>query len=594
MKSQLLILILLLVIRFTAGAQLLDDFDDSSFPSDPDWVGDVANFQVNEALELQLMAPDGGVSEIYSAISLPNDTISFAFKFKLDFNPSGSNALRVYLAVDGTDPTTASGYFIELGETGSSDAIRFFQLDAGIPTMIATATLGAVAEEPDVNIRIDAYPSGLWVLQADYQGGTFIQEEASFMANDHNIFGDGFFGLGCTYTSSRADLFFFDDISVVPFMRDATPPAVASANVTNNTQIEVIFSEPVDDSTASLLSNYSISGIGNPIAVDILDPTRIWLTFDTDFPANESFTLEVKDIIDLFENIMPVPQSFTLSFARRPLAGDVIVNEIMFASILDNEDYVELRNVTADFIDISGYQLGNNTKTESPKIIEARTILPPNGYLAFTENKLIVLVGYEPISPDNILEQDIPSLNNDSGNIYFAEPDGTVLDSYDYDEDHHFELLVLIKGVSLERKSPTVDGNDPENWTSASRDVKFGTPGYENSALLPTIEVEEQFQFIEKVFSPDGDNNRDQMILGYNLDKSGYVANIEIRDVGGFLINTLKSNESLSTTGLITWNGLDMEGNISNIGMYIVIGEVFHPDGEVIPVKKVCVLEAKL
>lgn len=582
--------IVLFFFASEVAAQLIDNFDDASFPSDPTWTGDTQNFMVNDDGQLQLNAPDAGSSAIFSATQFVPDTISFAFNFFLDFSPSGSNQLRIYLALDGEDPSTASGYFLELGETGSDDALRFYYLDSGTPFELAVGTIGAVAENPMVTVKVDAFPSGLWVINADYTGGTNLEEDVILTDNQFDIYGPRFFGLECTYTASRAELFYFDDINVAPFEQDREGPTVVDVEVQSENMILVTYSEPVTQASAMTLENYKIQGLV-ATAAEVVSPTVTEVTFDRPFAADQAFTITIENLVDVFDNAMEESQMFTLSFARPATDGDVIINEIMFAANVDGEDYVEIRNLTTDFLDLSGYTIGNNTKsTGATKLIAEDTKIAPQGYLAFTEERDVLLEVYEPLEPQNVVEQDIPDFNNDEGNVYIAKPDGTILDSYDYNEDAHFELLSEVKGISLERVSASLPTDDPAAWASASKDVNYGTPGYENSATLSMTEIEDMFEFVEKVFSPNADNDRDLMVLAYELDKGGYTANIDVRDVGGFLIKRIKRNETLSTSGLITWNGLDENGKIANIGMYVLVGELFHPDGDVVPLKKVCVL----
>jgi len=98
------------------------------------------------------------------------------------------------------------------------------------------------------------------------------------------------------------------------------------------------------------------------------------------------------------------------------------------------------------------------------------------------------------------------------------------------------------------------------------------------------------FTIVTSTFSPDQDGTDDIMILKYNLGKSGFVANITIHDAAGFKIKELSQNEFLSTQGIITWDGTDKEGNICDLGIYIVVGQTFHTDGDVLSFKKVTVL----
>jgi len=563
-----------------------------SFPNDPAWQGDTDDFIVNGDGQLQLMAPGAGTSSVYSAISLEEDTTTFLLDFAMDFNPSGSNLLRVYLIADGPDLTTASGYYLQIGETGSEDAIRFFRQVAGESTELASGTLGAVANDPNVRLRVDAYPDGLWTVMADYSGGDALEEDIIVMDDVVALSSAAVHGYSMTYTAGRADAFFFDNVSIKPFELDKEPPVVLGATVLSPTQIQIRVNEAVTEASASSVANYTIAGV-QPISAELTSPTTIILTVQGILQADAAFDVTVTGLSDEQGNVMADLYRQELSYARPPDVGDIVVNEIMFAPSANGDDYVEFRNVTDDFLDLSGYTIGNNTKTSgATSEIEGGTVLAPQQYVAFTENVDAVLTIYEPMDITRVVEQAIPDFNNDAGNVYLAKPDGSVLDSYDYDEDQHYELLSQVKGVSLERTSAQLPSDDAEAWYSASREVNYGTPGYVNSASLEPrpMDQEEELQFITKVFTPDGDNFDDRMVLSYELDKPGYVADIEIRDTGGFLIDRVKTNESLSASGLITWDGLDIEGKVANIGMYIIIGQLFHADGEIIPIKKVCVL----
>jgi len=589
------LLIILIILSSPTYGQLIDDFDDKSFPSDPTWVGDTDDFIVNDSGELQLNSDGSSVSSLFSTLNLPNDTAEISMNFHMDFSPSGSNKLRVYLMVDDMNVSNASGYFFELGETGSDDVIKLYRLDSGAETQIGEGELGAVAVNPNVNFRLDVFPSGLLSFNVDYDGGTFLEEDIVVMDGSYNIGDAMFFGFTCTYTASRADLFFFDDVNVKLFEKDATGPKVISADIVDETTALVVFDEPVDKTSAENVTNYNISGLNVVSAILQSNPTEVLVSFDTSFPSDKTFDLGISGVKDEVGNTMEGAASFEILYPRQPASGDILINEVMFASAVDNEDYVELINTTFDYINLKGLVLGNADKTDRDlHPIISETVLAPEGIIAFTEEKQVLIDTYRPIAEANIIQQEIPGYNNGNGNVLLLDAELLELDSYDYDEDFHSPLLIDVRGVSLERVSTTFDTNDPDGWTSAAGSVNFGTPGYANSNSTPTIEITDNFQFVEKVFSPNNDGDNDIMVLGYSLDKPGYVANIHVKDIGGFTIKTLKSNETLSTSGLITWDGLDMEQKLANIGMYIVVGEVFHTDGEVIPLKKVCVLAARL
>ena len=591
-----LLLTYLFLVSVGGHAQLVDDFDSNTFPDSPLWTGDTPDFMVNEDGELQLDAPESGISVLFSEVNFADDTITIGLDFRLEFDPSGSNQLRIYYLLDSPDLATASGYYFEMGQTGSDDAIDFYRLDDGIETQIGSGSMGAVASEPAVRLLLTIYPSGLQIFSADYTGGGFLEEDVVINDSNYAISESNYFGLLCRYTTSRADLFYFDNIVVDLFAEDTTAPEAISAQVVGPTSVLVTFDEQIEESSAVDIANYSIAGRTTTAAtLDPSSPTQVTVDFAEPFSASGSFDLTVSSIADIGGNVMIEPAIFSLNYARKPIAGDILINELLFAPLNGSEDFVEIYNTTDDFIDLAGASLGNSTKTDNQlKTILPNTVIEPKGYIVFTEEKALLAETYENTVAEVIIEQDIPDYNNSDGNVLLTDQNGETLDSYDYDEDHHNALLSDVKGVSLERISPILDSNTPDTWTSASAAVGFATPGTQNSASVPELVVEEQFEFVDKVFSPDGDGDRELMVLGYNLDKPGYVANIDIRDIGGFLIKSLKSNETLSASGLITWDGIDENGKIANIGMYIIVGEVFHLDGDVVPLKKVCVLAGNL
>ena len=64
--KELLFTLSLFFIFNIVNAQFQDNFDDGSFPNDPDWFGNVAIYSVNTENELQLMDIDEGESFIYT------------------------------------------------------------------------------------------------------------------------------------------------------------------------------------------------------------------------------------------------------------------------------------------------------------------------------------------------------------------------------------------------------------------------------------------------------------------------------------------------------------------------------------------------
>src|SRR5690606_24920347 len=174
-----------------------------------------------------------------------------------------------------------------------------------------------------------------------------------------------------------------------------------------------------------------------------------------------------------------------------------------------------------------------------------------------------------------------PSFNNDFDYVVLLDENMEVVDELYYTEKMHHPLLAEEKGISLERISFSQKTNDTKNWHSASTTSAYGTPGYENSQVETEDIFEPKISFTPESFSPNFDGYNDEYLIQYNLEKPGYIANISIFDAAGKFVTKLVNNEILGTNGTIVWNGEDQTGKRNNIGVYVVLVEIFNTTGEV-------------
>ncbi|MEM9545978.1 MAG: hypothetical protein AAGA77_08390 [Bacteroidota bacterium] len=575
------------LIPTTGFGQWTQDFstDDLSI-----WSGDIADFVINDNERLQLNAPEAGETYIYRPSTIDFDTVTFKLLHVMDFAPSDNNKSRIYLALDNEDFTMASGYFIEIGENGSDDALKFYYLEGGVEFFIASASMGAMAAEPAVvRLQIDVYPDGLWSVRTNYEGDEFTSLEFEFLEDQFSLKNSQFFGLYCKYSASRADKFFYDDASIQRFERDTSPPQVIQNEIIDANTIRLTFNEPVDQMDATMVANYLLNNESNPIAITMGGiGDKYQLEFAESFNATITNILSVAGISDLNENEMDV-QEVSFLFADEPNLGDLLLSEILFDPYTGGEDFVELYNGSIKNLELKGITIRNDQRDES-KMVTQSLVMPPQSYLALTEEVDFLFQEYKPDAGANIEFQELPAFNNEEGNVMLLNQSGVVLDSFDYHVDQHFQLLDDTEGVSLERVSFEVASDNENNWQSGAENVRFATPGYKNSNLIPSITGEEIFGLVTEIFSPNQDGEDDQMILSYTLDKVGYVANFSIHDAAGFKIKELNNNELLGLQGIITWDGTGDDNLIADIGIYIIVGKLFHPDGDVLNVKLSVVL----
>lgn len=571
-------------------AQFLEDFSDGELTNNPSWQGDLSSFEITDDLELRLNADGTAISTLiteYQSITAQEWRIDLS----LDFNPSNSNRLIIYLQLDNPDPSIASGYMIEVGENLSNDAFVFKKLNNGVATEIARATDGLLATKPTVSLIVKRDDNSFWTLAADYAGSGIFTQELEFFDDDLS-FEAAYFGLSCINTSTNARNFYFDNIYVGDIIVDQSPPELVAVSVLSNTEIELAFNEPLEPSSILDMANYQITpsitinqaafgDTENLVRLQLADPLQ----------SATTYSIEISGLQDLSANaISNVSDDFFLT--EMPLAGDIIVNEILFDPYVGGSDFVEIKNISDKFIKLSDLKIYNLNKEESRSISNTQTILPGE-IVAFSADVDFLLDNYQYNEelPITLLRNELPSFNQDEGNVAITNATDDILDSFDYSDDLHFDLLLETKGASLERISDTAGSNDAANWTSAASSIGFATPGYKNSSsFTATSGLNNEFRLAKTVFSPNNDTVDDFLIVEYDLDGSSYVVNVSVYDGVGRPVVDLLKNEQLATSGFFRWDGLNAEGNISEIGPYVLLIEAFNPEGSIINTKKSFVL----
>ena len=181
-----------------AISQFIDSFTDSTWYLKNNWSGQVEDFKINEEKQLQSIGNTNGKTSVF-AIYNTSRSQEWELWCKVNFAPSESNKLRVYLYADDTSYTNA--YYLEIGENGSQDALKFIKTTAGKTTLIAEGNLAAVSKDPTLlRLRISRSETGDWIISTDYNGGQAFTEE--IFASDKSILfkPKGVFALECNYT----------------------------------------------------------------------------------------------------------------------------------------------------------------------------------------------------------------------------------------------------------------------------------------------------------------------------------------------------------------------------------------------------------
>ncbi len=493
MQRSFIILIHVIVFCFNANfglfAQIADDFSDGNFTSNPAWQGNLTAFIVNTAGELQLNAPDAGASTLAVEGNLPDSAV-WLMDMRLEFAPSASNLLRIYLLADQADLLQANGYYLEIGENGTADALRFFRQDAGLGSvLLATGAPAFVANDPvSIQLRIMRTAQGNWQLEAAPNGGAFVPQGTAQDAQ----YGGGpmrFFGVYCLYTATRKDKFFFDNISIQPLIPDTEAPTLLGVQVSNSTELLVAFNEDLDSASALNPANYSIVGLPNPLAASFAGGGRQQVRLQLAAPLNTgNYILETNQIADTLGNISGV-QSAGFQYVLLSAAAefDVLIHEIMAdpspSAGLPEVEWLELYNRSAKVIDLKTLLLSDGGTPQSLPAF----ILYPDSFvvLATTANAPAMLA----VTNRTVAMAGFPALNNDGDVLVLTNQQGQVVDQVAYQAGWHADANKRNGGWSLERINPELPCLGAENWQSCPV-LPGGTPGLQNAALQLTDDLE--------------------------------------------------------------------------------------------------------
>ena len=571
--------------------QIVDDFSDGDFTNNPTWSGDISNFIINSSSELQLDAPsvtDTSYLSLETGIIDFNSPISWQFYIKLGFSPSNNNTVRYYLTSDNTNlKGYLNGYYIRIGENGSTDKLKLYRQDGTSTTLLATGLNGAYGLSPEVTVKVNRDIAGNWEILSDSTGGTNFTYEGGATDLTHTF--STFSGLWCKYTTSNSDAFIFDNISITGnIIVDNDAPAVENAFVSGPNLIEIHYTEPVTN-TATDITNYSMNfGNGNPL---MISSTALGyeLMFNNIFNASDTLELNISGIEDLSGNTLNTTKYIIVPDTASQ--GDLLINELLFDPFTGGSDYVEIYNNSNSSIDIYNYFIADyDDGIDNYKDIPFHYVLNPGELVLLTEDSSETMMQYPTNDASKFLQIDLPSFPNDSATVYLLDPDSNVIDKFSYDEDMHFGLISNTEGVSLEKINPSYSSLDAQNWHSASESDGWGTPGETNSQYFNGASTQEYLSVLSPVFSPDNNGYQDVAVFSYHLDAAGMVGNAVIYDNKGRVIKKILSNELLSIEGTLIWDGTMDNGEKARVGIYLIYFETFTLSGEVHSEKKTITL----
>lgn len=489
------------------------------------------------------------------------------------------------VAIPATEPLPAGGYVV-LTRVDEADAFRALGAQAigfGLPTLtnggdVITLVFGEETIQ-EITYTIAWYNDterNEGGYSIEYTGGADAGCSASWRASLDASGG----------TPGRAN-------SVDGLTVDNTAPGISEVDLNDSGELTLVFDENLDAAQFdpglfSLDNGASVTGL------TVVDETTVVLT--TTIEAGIIYTLTVlPDFSDCAGNFPAAALTFPLAIPGVPEAGDVVINELLFNPASGGSDYLELFNCSDKVFQIRDWVLENTlstSTTSAERTVSVSRLFLPGDYLVLTANPDFVAENYLMVDTTLLVDQTLPSLPDDEGNISVIAG-GVVLDAFDYSDELHSGLLSNDDGVALERLRKTTATQDANNWFTAAQAENFGTPTRENSQARELIidrEDDDVFSVVNPTFSPDGDGDEELLELAYQTESPGFLARVRIFDAQGRLIRTLRRIELLGTDGTLNWDGSDDDGQRARAGLYVLYVELFNPNGETREEKLVAVL----
>jgi hypothetical protein len=380
---------------------------------------------------------------------------------------------------------------------------------------------------------------------------------------------------------------------------DTEPPRLLRAYLTAMNKVVAVFSEPLELSLLLNTANYSVTGIGNPSSVQLLNPLEAELLLPVNVTSGVVYTLTVNSAITDCPGNVIAKNTAQFADALTPEISDVLINEVLYRPSDTGAEFVEIYNRSDKVIDLSKIKIAkvnsdNSLQTQYP-LASQSWLMFPGDYYVITKDPQAVRNSYFTPNPDYFLPMSsMPSLTDGGDEITIVNVNGVRIDQFRYSPAWQFPLLNDDKGISLERISINRPTQDSTNWHSASETVGFATPAYKNSQAASPENDGSEVSVTPEIFSPDNDGFNDVVFINYTFDNTGYVANLKIFDSRGREIIHLVKNQLLGTEGSFAWDGITADRQKAGIGIYVIWLEVFHENGTVKKFKKTVVLGSRL
>lgn len=280
----------------------------------------------------------------------------------------------------------------------------------------------------------------------------------------------------------------------------------------------------------------------------------------------------------------------TLRLWFPPAAGSLAINEILFEPRSGQSRFVEIVNLRDTVYGTVNLCLGvpGDKGWKYSRLCKGGFLwLKPGAYQAFAKDAAGIAPDCRQ-EPSRILTAAaFPTLNEKEGRLRLAwlppekeNGDTVIIDEVFYSRDFHHWLLTETKGVSLERLDARKPACTQENWASAAETAGYATPGCENShhRAAPMENEPAYFNLEPPLVTPDNDGLNDFVYIRWNARLAGCVCSITVYDAYGRKMKTLCQQLLLGADGEIRYDATDHAGRVLRPGVYVLYIDLARAD----------------
>ncbi|KAA3615761.1 MAG: hypothetical protein D8M58_16350 [Calditrichaeota bacterium] len=265
------------------------------------------------------------------------------------------------------------------------------------------------------------------------------------------------------------------------------------------------------------------------------------------------------------------------------------INEIKFLTGQNEPEWIELYNSGDEAVLLTGWSIADEKDTVS---IDSSIFIYPGQYKIFAADAgLDTLFDLE----DSLIAvlPKLPNLNNASDVIYLINPLGGWLEQVPYSED--WLEGEDYRNPSLERINSTLNAQQQKNWGPSVAE-KNATPGKVNSIYVaPEKELKSKLQISPNPFSPDSDGKDDHVVITVDAPENTARIKVEVFDILGRKIRTLRDNIFSAQNTSLVWNGKDDSGRKVRMGIYVIFVQILNDwEGVIKELKETVVVAKKL